>query len=202
MPKSKSQAPEPEEPQTADAVADLDGNPDAATETESAPELTDETSERLRELETALEQLQEDLKNAQNDYLRAVADFQNYRRRMLQEQDATRQQAVAAAIAEFLPVLDNLERTLDAGENGASLEALLEGVRLVGKQFASALERIGVAPIGQEGERFDPMLHEVIATEESDAPEGSILEIVEKGYRIGDRIIRPAKARVSKGKSE
>jgi len=202
MPKSKSQAPEPEEPQTADAVADLDGNPDAATETESAPELTDETSERLRELETALEQLQEDLKNAQNDYLRAVADFQNYRRRMLQEQDATRQQAVAAAIAEFLPVLDNLERTLAAGENGASLEALLEGVRLVGKQFASALERIGVAPIGKEGEPFDPMLHEVIATEESDAPEGSILEIVEKGYRIGDRIIRPAKARVSKEKSE
>lgn len=202
MRKSKGQAPEPEEPQATDAVAEKDGSPDSKPATGSETQAEDETAERLQELEAALEQLREDLKNAQNDYLRAVADFQNYRRRMLQEQDAARQQALAGTIAELLPVFDNLQRTIEAGEKGASLEALLEGVRLVEKQFASVLERHGVQPIGGEGEPFDPSLHEVIATEESDAPEGSIVAIVEKGYRIGDRVIRPAKARVSKGKSE
>lgn len=151
------------------------------------------------EMEEALANLQEDLRRAEEAYLRAVADLQNYRRRVSQELQREREAGKASIIEEILPILDNFERTLNAGKAGASLESLLEGVQLIEKQLRATLERHGLRPIEAEGQPFDPELHEAILAEPSDTEEGTVLEVLERGYLLGERVVRPAKTKVSKG---
>lgn len=151
------------------------------------------------EMDEALVKLQDDLRRAEEAYLRAVADLQNYRRRVSQELQREREAGKASVIEDILPVLDNFERTLNAGMAGASLESLLEGVQLVQRQLRAALERHGLHAIEAQGQPFNPELHEAIATEPSDQEEGTILEVLEPGYLLGDRVVRPAKTKVSKG---
>jgi molecular chaperone GrpE len=166
-------------------------NPEAATGKADSPPVV--------EMEEALANLQEDLRRAEEAYLRAVADLRNYRRRVSQELQREREAGKASVIEDILPVLDNFERTLDAGKAGASLETLLEGVQLIERQLRAALERHGLRPIEAEGQPFDPELHEAVVTETSDDAEGTILEVLEPGYLLGDRVVRPAKTKVSKG---
>lgn len=175
------------EPVTEEGQAD----PEAATGKVDSPQVA--------EMEEALSNLQEDLRRAEEAYLRAVADLQNYRRRVSQELHREREAGKASVIEDILPVLDNFERTLEAGKTGASLESLLEGVQLIEKQLRAALERHGLQPIEAEGQAFDPGLHEAVITEESDHDEGTVLEVLERGYLLGDRVVRPAKTKVSKG---
>lgn len=128
--------------------------------------------------------------------LRLAADFENYKKRAARE----RQEYVALAnerlIAELLPVLDDLERALAAGEEHQEAQ-LEEGVRLVHRSLASLLERHGVTAIETEG-RFDPHVHEALLAQPSeDAESGSVLDVVQKGYKLGDRVVRPARVIVA-----
>lgn len=136
---------------------------------------------------------------AKDQLLRAMADMQNQRRRFQAERESFHKFAIEHLLRDLLPVLDNFERTIEAGRSGASLEALLEGVSAADRQFRSVLAARQFGKIPAEGEAFDPALHEAVATEVSeDVPEGTITQELQPGYRIEDIVVRPSKVKVAK----
>ncbi|HVV86120.1 MAG TPA: nucleotide exchange factor GrpE [Kofleriaceae bacterium] len=145
---------------------------------------------RAAELEAALAKAEQERKDAWDKYVRAVADLENFRRRSKRDLDDAKADARTRVLKEMLPVIDNLERAVaHATDDGG---AVLEGVRLVLRQFATALERCEVTPVEAEGKPFDPNLHEAIGQQESDAPAGTVISVLQKGYRLTDRLLRPA----------
>jgi molecular chaperone GrpE len=129
---------------------------------------------------------------------RTQADFINYKRRTSQEQNEGRAVAQAAVLAQILPVLDDLGRASQAVPPELSDNSWVQGMLLVAKRLTDVLEQLGVRPIGQPGEKFDPRWHEAVAREaRSDVPEGTILQVFRPGYVLGDRIIRPAQVAVA-----
>jgi molecular chaperone GrpE len=133
--------------------------------------------------------------------LRTMADFQNFRKRAEQDKQQIRQYATENLVADLLPVLDNFERTIAAFESGASAESLIEGVKAVDRQLRTVLESQRVTRIQSHGQPFDPDLHEALGSVESDEhPENTVVAEVQPGYRMGDKVIRPARVRVAKKK--
>ena len=124
--------------------------------------------------------------------LRTAADFDNYKKRAAREREQYVTLANERFVKELLPVLDDLERALDAGEE----HAIEEGVRLVHRSLATLLERHGVKQIDTSG-AFDPHVHEALLSQPSDADEGSVIDVVQKGYTLGDRVVRPARVVVA-----
>jgi molecular chaperone GrpE len=133
--------------------------------------------------------------DAVDRWKRTAADFDNFRKRAAREREETIAFANERLIVELLPILDDLERALDAAfeHEEARLE---EGVRLVHRSLAALLERQGVRAIETDG-RFDPHVHEALLAQPSEAEEGSVLDVIQKGYRIGDRVVRPARVVVA-----
>jgi molecular chaperone GrpE len=130
---------------------------------------------------------------------RTQADFENYRKRAAKEAAAAGSRAKAGLVRELLPVLDNLERALAtaAGGNGDAGN-MVEGVRLVYADLVGVLQRSGVEAFDPAGEPFDPALHEALSMRPEDGTHpGTVVEVVEKGYRSGDTILRPARVIVS-----
>jgi molecular chaperone GrpE len=130
-----------------------------------------------------------------NDLKRVAAEFENYRKRVARDQESLVARAHERLVKELLPVLDDLERALAAAE-GHEEAKLEEGVRLVHRELAAALMREGLAEIETNG-HFDPHVHEALLSQPSDAEEGSVIEVVQKGYRLGDRVVRPARVVVA-----
>jgi molecular chaperone GrpE len=126
---------------------------------------------------------------------RLAAEFDNFRKRAAREQGEVITRANERLVKELLPVLDDLGRALDAAEEHQEAQ-LEEGVRLVHRSLASLLEREGLAEIETDG-KFDPHVHEALLTQPSELEEGSVLEVIQKGYRLGDRVLRPARVVVS-----
>jgi molecular chaperone GrpE len=126
---------------------------------------------------------------------RLAAEFDNFRKRSAREQAGLIERANERLVKELLPVLDDLGRALEAAEEheGAKLE---EGVRLVHRSLADLLAKEGLAEIDTDG-KFDPHVHEALLSQPSDAEEGSVIEVVQKGYRRGDRVLRPARVVVA-----
>lgn len=136
---------------------------------------------------------------AKDDYLRTLAEFQNFRRRAQQEKHDLQKWATQDLISDLLPVLDNFERTLAAAEAGASVESLVEGIRAVDRQVKTILERRHLKRIASVGLSFDPHLHEPIGTDSVDGvTDDTVTAEVEPGYMLGDRVLRPARVRVAK----
>jgi molecular chaperone GrpE len=135
-----------------------------------------------------------------NDLKRLAADFENYRKRVARDQESLVARAHERLVKELLPVLDDLERALAAAEEHEEAK-LEEGVRLVQRELASALAREGLAEVETNG-HFDPHVHEALLSQPSDAEEGSVLEVVQKGYKLGDRVVRPARVVVAAPKQE
>jgi len=127
--------------------------------------------------------------------LRLAADFENYKKRAARERSEYVALANERLIAELLPILDDLERALGAAEQHQEAQ-LEEGVRLVHRSLAALLERHGVTPIETDGQ-FDPHVHEALLSQPSEAEEGSVLDVVQKGYKLGDRVVRPARVVVA-----
>ena len=127
---------------------------------------------------------------------RVQADFENYRKRSVREQERLVAHAHERLVRELLPVLDDLERALEAAERHEEAQ-LVEGVKLVEKSLRASLAKEGLAEIDTDGP-FDPHVHEALLTQPSDASaSGSILEVVQRGYRFGDRVVRPARVIVA-----
>jgi molecular chaperone GrpE len=127
---------------------------------------------------------------------RTQADFDNFRRRAAREAAAAGARAKAGLVRELLPALDNLERALAVA--GEADDGLAGGVRMVHQELVGALERSGVAAYEPSGERFDPTVHEALSTRPADGSDpGVVVEVVEKGYRLDDTVLRPARVIVS-----
>ena len=127
---------------------------------------------------------------------RTQADFDNYRKRAAKDAAAAGARAKSGLVRELLPVVDNLERALQSASE--SDEAIAQGVRLVHADLIGVLERNGIESQVPEGERFDPTVHEAVSVrQEEGAESGIVLDVVEKGYKLGDTVIRPARVVVS-----
>jgi molecular chaperone GrpE len=146
-------------------------------------------------------------KEAQDSYdrlLRVSAEFENYKKRMQRDISETRKFAVEALINQLLPVIDNLERALDAlDEKEKTVNALFAGVDMTHKELLKVLERFHVTPIEARGQPFDPAYHQAMMQEQNDTqPENTVISEMQKGYLIHDRLLRPAMVVVSKGPDE
>jgi molecular chaperone GrpE len=130
-----------------------------------------------------------------DDLRRVAAEFENYRKRAARHQEDLVARAAERLVRELLPVLDDLERALQAAEEHEEAK-LEEGVRLVHRQLAEALEKEGLEEIATEG-AFDPHSHEALLAQPAEAASGTILEVLQKGYRLGDRVLRPARVVVA-----
>jgi molecular chaperone GrpE len=150
----------------------------------SLPGPDPEVEARLVAAEAKAEEHLDDLK-------RLAAEFENYKKRTAREQASMSRRAAERLVKELLPIVDDLERALEAAEEHEEAK-LEEGVRLVHRQLASALEREGLAEI-ETGGKFDPHVHEALLSQPSEAAEGSVIEVLQKGYRLGDRVLRPAR---------
>jgi len=153
------------------------------------------TEERELTLEEQLAAVEAERDEHLNDLKRVAAEFENYRKRVARDQESLVARAHERLVKELLPVLDDLERALAAAEKHEEGK-LEEGVRLVHRSLEEALRREGLAEIETSG-RFDPHVHEALLSQPSDAEEGSVLEVLQKGYRLGDRVIRPARVVVA-----
>ena len=134
-------------------------------------------------------------------YLRAAADLENLRKRQKREVDDAKVESKQRVLKEILPVVDNLERAIDHASGASSAAPIIEGVQLVLRQLITAFERLDVTPIEAEGKPFDPNLHEAISQQESDAAPGSVVQVLQRGYRSGDRLLRSALVVVAKPKA-
>ena len=127
---------------------------------------------------------------------RVQADFENYRKRAVRDQERLVAHAHERLVRELLPILDDLERALEAGEQHEEAK-LVDGVKLVEQALRSALAKEGLVEIETDGP-FDPHVHEALLTKpSSDAESGAVLEVVQRGYRVGDRVVRPARVIVA-----
>ncbi|HEX3256269.1 MAG TPA: nucleotide exchange factor GrpE [Gaiellaceae bacterium] len=149
-----------------------------------------ELEERLAEVERARDEYLNDLK-------RVAADFENYRKRVARDQEGLVARAHERLVKELLPVLDDLERALEAAAQHEEAK-LEEGVRLVHRELVEALAREGLVEVETDG-HFDPHVHEALLSQPSDQDDGAVLEVLQKGYRLGDRVLRPARVVVSQG---
>jgi molecular chaperone GrpE len=181
--------------------------PEAALEPEAGPELGGnhrKVQADLDELAAKAEKADEYLELAQ----RTKADFENYRKRAIREAAVAQDRGVVKLARELLPAVDNLDRAMeaaqaasdddaDAAENGAS--PLISGIKLVHAEVIAALARVGIEPYSPEGEPFDPQQHEAVAQQPVEgAQSGTIVEVYQRGYRLGDSVLRPARVVVAK----
>jgi len=133
-------------------------------------------------------------------YVRTLADFENYRKRSEREKDDFRRYALVGVIRDLLPVIDNFERALEHAEEGDEFH---KGVALIYKQLFDVLQRHGLKTIAESGVRFDPNIHEAVVREEDPSvPSHTVVAILQKGYFLYDRLIRPALVKVAVGGSE
>lgn len=161
---------------------------------------TEETAaEEVSELQQAKEQLvvlQAELDEQKERYLRLQADYDNYRRRTQKEKSELSIQVTQDLIADLLPVADNFERALAAA--GQDAESIKAGVEMISRQFFSILEQNGLEPINTEDAPFDPNFHQAVMREENtEKPDGTILQELQKGYMVKGKTIRPSMVKVS-----
>jgi molecular chaperone GrpE len=133
--------------------------------------------------------------------LRLRAEFDNYRKRSTRELTDARSCAQGDLLADLLPVLDNLERALDAAEHHEEGK-VLQGVRMTRDLFVGLLTRAGVEEVPGVGTPFDPLVHDAILTQPSDEDEGLVTAVLERGYRQGEQVLRPARVAVSAGRCD
>lgn len=153
------------------------------------------------ELLARIAALEAEKKDTWDKMLRTAADLENLRKRQRRELDDARNDTKMRVLKEMLPVVDNLERALQANPAGEN-DPVLDGVRLVQRQFLQALERLEVTPIEAERQPFDPNLHEAISQQEtSDHPPGTVIAVLQRGFKSGDRLLRPSLVVVAKAKA-
>lgn len=161
-------------------------------ESTAIPPDTPDTSDGL------VEKLTAELALRQEEYLRAKAETENVRRRAVEERIKVQKFAVEGFAADLLPVVDGLLASLD--NKTANTDKVLEGVEMTHRMLISALEKNAIKEIPSMGEKFDPALHQAIGMEETEGEAGRVIRVLQTGYRIHERVLRPAMVMVSKNK--
>lgn len=179
-----------------DSVNETSAGAESQAAGADAAEHCDSTSDQLQ---SQLADLKQELNHAHDQALRAQADFENYRKRMTREIQESQRYAAMTIARDLLPVMDNLGRAVEAAEKVGEGSTLLTGVQMVSQQLNETLARHGLEPIAAEGEMFDPERHEAVSQQPSgDVKPGTVLIVVQTGYRLGDRVVRPAKVIVAR----
>jgi molecular chaperone GrpE len=149
--------------------------------------------------------LAQELADAKDKHLRALADMENLRRRTEREVADARVYAVTALARDLIGVVDDLRRALDAADESAAIvdgpaKALCEGVELIERQFIKVLEKHGIRLFDPQGAKFDPNVHQALfEVPDANIPAGSVVQVIQPGFMIGERVLRPALVGVSKG---
>ena len=166
-----------------------------ATETEEEV-VEEKTAEEL--LQEKVDKLEEELKQSEDKYLRLYAEFENFKRRKNKEIETNNVYKSQKVITEILPSLDNLERALQVESDNEEIKSLLKGVEMVYEGLLNVLKSEGVELIETENAQFDPNYHHAVMQEEdSEKESGAILDTFQKGYKLKDRVIRPAMVKVN-----
>jgi len=182
--------------------ADTDAS---AVESEMAQTDVDRLADDGRsEIEVALDEAREKAEDNWNQYLRAVAELDNTRKRAGRDVEHARRFAIERFAADLLPVKDSLEMGLNVASDVIDkADALLEGTQMTLKQLAQVFEKFGITEIDPKGERFDPEMHEAMATQpSSDAEPDTVLTVVQKGYMLNGRMLRAARVLVARKPDE
>jgi molecular chaperone GrpE len=150
-------------------------------------------------LEEQISQLEKDLDETKDSWLRCRADFDNYKKRVQRDAQRSHQDAMASILKIFLSASDDLERALKNKPEGAAVEGWVDGIELILQKLNTQMKNQGVERLDvKPGDEFDPNIHEAISQEPNpDFEEGQIIDVVQPGYKIADRIIRPAMVRVA-----
>lgn len=163
-----------------------------ATETEQPEETKEPSAQEI------IEDLQNQLNQAKNDFARAYADTENMKKRLQKEADTAKKYRFQQAGLELLPVLDNMRMALDAKTENSEIENYVKGFEMIYQQLLRVLENEGVKEIEAEGKAFDPATMQALMQESAEGVEsGMVLEVLQKGYMLKDRILRPALVKVS-----
>jgi molecular chaperone GrpE len=181
-----------------------DGVPSAPVEGPTPPAPSDQPAleaeadegprQDLEELTARAEKADEYLELAQ----RTKADFENYRRRAARDAALAQERGVARLAKELLPAVDNLDRALSAAQEHRNGDEIVSGIELVHADVIAALARVGIEPFSPEGEKFDPTYHEAIAQQPVEGAEpGTVVEVYQRGYRLGENVLRPARVVVA-----
>lgn len=164
----------------------------------------DESTQRIYELESALSDAQATIKEQQESVLRARAEMENARRRAETEVEKARKFALERFAGELLPVLDNLERAVELGDATNELvKPLLEGVEMTLKGFVNSVDKFGLKVINPQGEAFNPEQHQAMSMQESaEMAPNTVMAVMQKGYELNGRLLRPAMVMVSRAPAE
>lgn len=173
---------------------------DADIDWNQAADEIDEKEAKIAQLEAALLVSEERVKEQQDSVLRARAEVENMRRRSEQEVDKARKFALSRFAEELLPVIDNLERAIQAADGEVeAIKPLLEGVELMHKTFVDTIAKFGLKEINPHGEVFNPEFHQAMSIQESAEHEpNTVMFVMQKGYELNGRVLRPAMVMVSK----
>ncbi|MCK8603124.1 nucleotide exchange factor GrpE [Desulfoferrobacter suflitae] len=173
--------------------SDVDWESDEGTDTPA------ESDSAEKECEQLLHEKEEEVVKLQDRILRLAAEMENTRKRLEREKSEGICFANESLMRELLGVLDNFERAIQHAESGTEADSLLEGIRMIHKGLLDSLAKFGCKPFESVGETFDPNLHEAVMQQEAaDEPENVVLQELQKGYRLNDRLLRPAMVVVSK----
>lgn len=176
-------------------------------ETEFRDDDLEDESDPAAELLARIDALESELAGTKDRWLRAVADLENYKKRVKREIEEAQTRTVQQILPPFLPVMDNLERALGIaepaaqkanGESAKNLEQVVAGLKMVAGEFMSALNKNGIEAVPAVGHPFDPAIHDALQQFDSpDYPPGVVIQEFEKGYRLKERLIRPARVIVA-----
>jgi molecular chaperone GrpE len=185
-----------------DAVDDMAPSTDVEEQDEVDTEIpvavVSDAEEEISPADAALAALQQERDALQDQFLRARAEFDNYRRRVARENEQLRTTATQALMRDLLPIVDNMERALSHVED--KTDGLAMGVEMIMKQLTGVLSARGLEPIAAKGEPFDPNVHEALTHQPSvEYPADTVMEEFQRGYRLGDFVLRPTQVVVSSG---
>lgn len=171
---------------------------------EEKPEMeeteTKESSEETQQQEVP--DLNAELEKAKKDYLYLYADFENYRKKAIQERSQIMKYANENLLRDMIQVMDNFQLAISMEVNSENIKSFVDGVNMISKELKNTIEKYGVSPINAETD-FDPNLHEALGTEETDEVEsGKIFKVFKHGYKLHDRLLRPAQVIIATEKKE
>ena len=182
--------------EAAEAVLEPGATMDDAEAASGAADARPEAEDALDETE----HLQAEVETLKNEILRARADAENFRKRAARDVEAAHKYGLERLIGELLPVKDSIDMGLAAAQSASDAESLTEGMDLTVKLFNDFLDKLGVTEIDPHGAQFDPDFHQAMTVEESaEAEPGTVLRVMQKGFLLNDRLVRPALVIVAKG---
>ena len=194
MMKKQEQQEEVEQQEVSQPASNESVQQESAVDSEASEDAQEEPIQRL---EKECAELEEKNKELHNQYLLAMADFDNYRKRMIKEKQEAFDYANANLLSDLLESLDNFDRALDAAASATDVASVVDGVKMIKNQLVSMLEnKYNLAGYGEKGDAFDPNIHEAIGSMQAPVAEPVCSEVYLKGYKLKERIIRHAKVMV------